>query len=190
MRDLEVPQNERGQLRVFAVNLTPEEVRPLLLPEDPAHPEPISRPKAEAAATLFGTDPLDPMSIELFALSGLDGVELPRYLIDGHGIPQEQITPDRARLAALEGYAMIVLSDVFRTRPARIALGAALTLIGTYGQPATDWTSSLIATTSAAPRSGVTPSPRDVRHAARKRGATVFAIVMTTLVLVLFWLVL
>lgn len=187
--DLDVPEREHGRVRVFAVNMPPEEVQPLIDAWAQDEISAVSRPTAEAAQSLLGCDGLDTGEIELFPVKDLEGVGLTGYLADGHGVPMAQLAPDKTRLDALEGYVLLVLSAAFRSQPASIVPNATVTLVGTYGQPRTDWSSVPMESESAAPFSGAGPSPREIRAQAQRTGATVFAVVIGLITLLVAWLV-
>ena len=130
---LGIPADEHGIIRVFAVNLPPAQVEAMLQDSPPAAPG--ARPEVPAAATLLGWPALDTGHTELFALRDLTGFGLPGYLTEGLGLDEAQIAPDRARLAALDGYVLIVLSRAFRGQAVTLDIPAALTLIGSYREP-------------------------------------------------------
>jgi hypothetical protein len=186
---IDVPARDTGRIYLFALNLTPEEVAPLIEPpENPAF-APVTRPTAAASDTLLGVAGLDAQEMELFPVRDLEGVGLGDYLVDGHGMPETQVAPDRGRLAALDGHVLLVYSEAFRGAAATLSPSADLTHIGTYGRPPTDWNASPIDTASAEPFSGKGTSPREARDAARRTGATIFAVVMGILLLLVLWLV-
>ncbi|MCV6586681.1 MAG: hypothetical protein OIF47_14210 [Marinibacterium sp.] len=187
--DLTVPERETGRVRLFAVNLSDADIAPMIADPDPAHPDPVPHPTAPAAARLLGTDGLDPSGIELFPVKDLDGLGLVDYLADGHGIPRDQLRPDRARLMALEGHVLLMLSAASRDQAMTLAPGADLTLIGTYGRPRTDWTAAPLDSAAAAPFSGARVPPRVARAEATRRGGILVGVVMALIALALIWMV-
>ncbi|WP_299610545.1 hypothetical protein [uncultured Tateyamaria sp.] len=122
---INVPQNERGVIRVFALSMTDDEAR--TLKDDPA--------LIEAA---LGTS-VDAAQVEVFPVSDLEGVGLVGYLAEGNAVPMDQLNPDRAKLDKLGGWVMIVFSLAFRDCETTLSPAASLTLIGTYGETRTDW---------------------------------------------------
>lgn len=138
---LTVVEGERGLVRLFAVNLTPEQVKPMLAaPEGTDVPNPTPRPTDEAAARLLGISEIDAAHCELLPLRDLTGVGLDGYLTEGLGIPDDAISADRARLKALEGYVLLVHTEAFSGRES-LTPGPALTPIALYHKPGTDWRS-------------------------------------------------
>ncbi|MFU8881349.1 MAG: hypothetical protein ACNA7Q_03205, partial [Rhodobacterales bacterium] len=93
-------------------------------------------PETPAASHLLGWPDMDTRHAELFAISDLTGLGLPGYLTEGLGLDDDQIAPDHARLSALAGYVLIVLSRAFNGKEAVIHIPQALTLIGTYREKA------------------------------------------------------
>lgn len=130
---LGIPATERGIVRVFAVNLPEAQVAAMLddglvdgdLP-------PGERRELPAAADLLGWPALDTRHAELFAVKDLTGLGLPTYLTEGLGLEEDQLAPDHARLSALEGYVLIVLSRAFGGQDVTLHVPDALTLISTY----------------------------------------------------------
>ena len=138
---LSIPADESGVIRVFAVNLPEAEVAAMLrntTAQDMAQDQAASGhlPETPAAAHLLGWPDMDTRHAELFPIRDLTGLGLPGYLTEVLGLDEEQIAPDHARLAALEGYVLIVLSRAFAGQPAVIHIPQALTLIGTYREKA------------------------------------------------------
>ena len=129
-----IPAEEHGTVRLFAVNLPEAEVAAMLR-DAPTLGTALTTgelPQVPAAADLLGHPDLDTRHTELFAIRDLTGLGLTGYLTEGLGLQESEIAPDRARLAALEGYVLIVLSRAFGGQAATLDLPPALTLIGTY----------------------------------------------------------
>jgi len=122
---IDIPANEHGALRVFALSMTDETAR--ALKDIPAE-----------LMTALGV-PVDPDHVEIFPLSDLEGVGLAGYLADGHAVPDTELAPDRIKLDKLGGWVMIVYSRAFGGAATTLAPDPALTLIGTYGTPGTNW---------------------------------------------------
>lgn len=127
---LSIPADERRTIRVFAVNLPEPQVAAMLRDTPPTAPGEL--PQVPAAATLLGWPDLDTRHTELFAIRDLTGLGLIGYLTEGLGLEEAEIAPDRPRLAALEGYVLIVLSRAFGGDPVTLDVPPALSLIGTY----------------------------------------------------------
>ncbi|MCB1365782.1 MAG: hypothetical protein KDK02_16830 [Rhodobacteraceae bacterium] len=157
---------EKGIVRLFALDMAPEQARFLREPG--------------AAAQALGLASLEPGQVDIFAVSDLDDLGLEGYLTEGAGIAPDRVAADRARLRALEGWVMVVRSPAFGGRAAQIRPQAGVRLIGVYAEPGTDWTSDgAIETASARPGgAGARPAPREARARSRRAGAAVFAVVM------------
>lgn len=156
--DLQLPLNEHGLIRVFAVNRTAAEL-PLALK---------SQDKAALAAKLLGHDIADG-GAELFPVSDLSGIGLSGYLAEGYTVPDDQLRDARAKLDALEGYVLLVFSTAFEGRPTTLTLGADLTLIGTFGEAQPDMAVRPLESEAAQPYSG---TPSATPPAPPKRRAT------------------
>ena len=127
---LTIPAEEHRTVRLFAVNLPEAQVTAMLRDTPPAPPGEL--PQVPAAATLLDWPALDTRHTELFAIRDLTGLGLTGYLTEGLGLDEAEIAADRPRLAALEGYVLIVLSRAFGGDPVTLDIPPALTLIGTY----------------------------------------------------------
>jgi hypothetical protein len=162
---LVVLANERGVIRLFALNMPPEQARFLAEPG--------------AADQMLGVANLDPDQIDLIAIDDLEELGLTGYLIDGFAISSDQIY--RAKLKAITGYVLLVRSHAFYGQPATLQPAPELTLIATYQEPSTDWSAEPMPTASAKPRI----SPRAGRSEARRIGATLFGVMMLLIGIVL-----
>lgn len=117
MSTLAIPASDRHAVRVFAARLTPEDLK---------------RDKAGLAAELLGDPDLDPAFVELFDLADLSGLGLAGYLAEGLGVPEAVLAADRARLDAVTGPVLILLSRAQHGRAVTLSPDPRLTLVGTY----------------------------------------------------------
>lgn len=127
-KPIQIPPNEQGMIRVFAINRPPADIRVAL----------SRMPKPDLARDLLGDPHLDTASVEIFPVSDLEGVGLTAYLTEGYAVPDAQLTPDKAKLDALEGYVLLLFSESFAGRGVTLEAGPDVTLIGTYGEFAPD----------------------------------------------------
>lgn len=129
---LSIPAEERGVVRVFAVNLPEAQVASMLREAEAPATALGELPEVPAAADLLGWPDLDTRHAELFAVKDLTGLGLTGYLTEGLGLEHDQIAPDHARLSALDGYVLLVMSRAFRGQDVTVHVPDALTLIGSY----------------------------------------------------------
>jgi hypothetical protein len=177
MTTLDIPAHEHGQVRVIAVN------RPIADMARALRDNATSVVIADLLERRFPDD-----TVELFAVADLTGVGLPRYLSDGHAIPDDQIATDGARLSALDGYVLLIRSAAFGGKDDRLTLGPDLTLIGTYGEARPDMSAEPIVSDAAQPYTGV---PNQTPRTPPRGGAGGSLIVLAVIVLVgllLWWL--
>ncbi|WP_428926511.1 hypothetical protein [Marinibacterium sp. SX1] len=168
LQEIELPPGERGRIRVFSLSMSEDEARHLEL------------------GRALGKYPDDPSRVEVFPVSNLDGLGLAGYLVEGCGVPEAQVAPDRARLDALGGHVLLLFSRAYAEGGVTLEPEPALTLIGTYDEdrPAAR-PGPLIETESAKPFTGKPRlSPRDNRAASRRAGAIFFGLVMLLLLVV------
>lgn len=168
-----VPQGERGRIRVFALDMRPEQAEFLREPG--------------AVDQMLGLAGLDPAQIDVIRLRDLEELGLAGYLTEGCGLPGEMIEPDRAMLEALEGYVLVVRSPAFGGKSAVLAPEPGVRLIATYVEPDTDWSAEPIRSDSARPYSAPRQSPREARARARRIGGGLFAVVMLLILLIVWW---
>lgn len=161
---VQIPQDERGVIRVFSLSMTPAEAKRL------------KGDGAAIAAALGASGPVDPAHVEVFPLTDLSGLGLPGYLTEGGAVPSEQIAPDRARLDALEGWAMVVFSLAFGRAQMSLDPIPALTLIGTYGEAPRDLTGD-------GPVEAQTARPEPAPPAKKQRSDAAMSGMVATLVL-------
>ena len=174
----EIPPMERGRLRLFAINKTEAEIRSIL--DEGTY----------GIQKLLGANDLNPDYIEVFRVADLGDMGLDDYLHTGYDIPRAQLDPQAGRLRALEGYVLVVLSLAFRDLHVTLPATPDLTLIGTFGAPAVEWTTSeTITSTSADPYSGPPKASRPVSDAAMSgRVATVALLVIFLITALVVWI--
>ena len=124
----EISAGERGVVRLFAVDLPPEQIEAFAEPDYEANADDPPWPLKDA----LGAEHLDADFIELFPIGDLKGVGLPGYMTEGLGIAEKDVKADRARLEAMGGHVLIVLSAAFGGVEQTIKPRAPLRWIGTY----------------------------------------------------------
>lgn len=179
--NLTVRAHEQGMIRLFALSMTEDEAKPLRA--DPNAPDPA---RSERLAALLGVKDLDPDGVEVFAVADLEDLGLAGYMIEGNGVDARDIDPDRAKLAALDGWVMVVYSKAFAGEEATLRPAPQLTLIATYSEPGTDWSASKpLTSTSAARQATDKKQPSDAAMAGRV--ATIALLVLFALTAVVIW---
>ncbi|TDK43769.1 hypothetical protein [Antarcticimicrobium luteum] len=169
-----VPEGEHGRIRVFALDMRPEQAEFLREPG--------------AADQVLGLAGLDPAQIDVIRIADLEGLGLTGYLTEGCGLTEEQILPDRALLEGLEGYVLVLRSRAFQGAAAVLAPDPEVRLIASYDEPDTDWRAEPVRSASAEPYSAPRSAPRAARARARRIGGGLFAVVMI-LIALLIWAV-
>jgi hypothetical protein len=177
MTTLTIPPHEHGQIRLFAVNRPIDAVAHTLQDND----------KSAVISDLVGFD-VPSGSAELFAVSDLTGVGLPRYLTDGYTVTEAQISADRARLDALEGYVLLLFSSAFDGAETTLRVGPDLTLIGTYGEEQPAMAAPPLTADAAQPYTGVPNLTPTTPPRGRAGGAVILLALIVALGLILWWL--
>lgn len=173
---LTVPKNERGMIRVFAINRPPLEMAAVF----------DKRPKPDVARELLSAPHINTSSTEIFPMSDLAGVGLCAYLTEGYAVEETSLAPDRQKLDALDGYVMLVFSDSFGETETTLDPGPDVTLIGTYAEARADMSVRPIPTDAAAPYSGVPPMPEPQPKS--QSGSLIVVIAVFVLALALWWM--
>jgi hypothetical protein len=167
-----------SKIHLFAVNLPPADLAKILL-----------RPggEAEIMQRLLGQAALDPSMVELFVVKDLAEIGLAGYLADGHGIEDDEIAPHKARLAALDGYALILHQSAFDDPTANLNIGADLTPIAQFSKPKVDWSDAEPLHSEAA-QGSVAPAKKTPSDAAMSgRIAMIALLVLFALTALMVW---
>ncbi|MFD0859823.1 FHA domain-containing protein [Roseovarius aquimarinus] len=178
---IEIKATETGVVRVFSVDIPADRIGGFTARNG-------SWPLREA----LGAEALDPAHVEVFDAADLAGVGLAGYLAEGHAIPDDQIEPMRARLAAQEGVLMVVTSRAFQGTAQTLRPRAPLSLVGTFFEPQDPVTFGALPDASArvpeaapdAPPARKAPSDA----AMSGRVATIVLLVLALLVALMVWI--
>ncbi len=172
MRTIDIPRNEHGQVRVFSVSL----------PDGAA--ETLENPGS--LSTMLGAE-VDPKGVEVIRISDLDQLGLLGYLREGVDVQSEALDRDAAKLAALEGWVMLVYSTAFRGEAAVLNPALQLTLIGTYGRTKSAPPESPLTSEAAAPYTGHAQTTPPNPAGGRGAGAMVVDGLIALGALILWW---
>ena len=184
MQQINIRAHERGVIRLFALSLSETEAKALRSKDpgsDTLDPEAVALQK-EA----LGVTELDGTCVEVFPVADLEELGLAGYMIEGNGVDPDEIEPDRVKLAALDGWIMIVYSRAFRGKATVLRPAQALTLVATYNDPATEWTSETAIETASAKTSPVKSPPSD--GAMMGRVAMIALLVLFALTGLIVWI--
>ena len=167
-----IPANERGILRLFALNMPAEQARFLSEPG--------------AAAQMLGLPgfDLDPDQVQVITLGDLDQMGLAGYLTQGFDVPADQI--DQPALQALKGHVLLLRSRAFRDHPANLTPAPQLALVGEYTEPQANWHPAPISDDTARQSTARRTPPRTARSQARRIGSALFVVMMTLIALVMY----
>jgi len=145
---LHVPADARETVWVFALDL----------------PAPDAEAFVEGGAadnwplkSMLGATDLRARHIESFEVSDLVGVGLPGYLVDGLGIDEQHIKPDREALKAEDRHIVILHADAFDGIEQTLTPRLPLRHLGTYAQVQTE--QRLVPLPGAKPEPVVPPTP-------------------------------
>ncbi|ABG32919.1 hypothetical protein CEP88_06695 [Roseobacter denitrificans] len=145
MTTLSIPALESGVIRVFALSMSDQDAKAL---RDGAG----SDNAASALNAALGARALNLQHVEVFTVADLSEMSLAEYLQEGAGALPSALEQDRSKLAALDGWVMVVYSSAFGGVAQKITPAPELTLIASYPQEGTNWTGGVdLRTPSAAP---------------------------------------
>lgn len=171
----EIKENEHGVVRLFTVDLPEAEL------DDFADDSDVPSALQEA----LGVDRLNMDFVELFPVSTLEGVGLAGYMIDGLGVAEAEVTEDRARLEAVKGPVLIVLSSAFGGHAATLTPKPPLRWVGTYTEDRAPVSFKPLPSDSAKGNMGGKPPPSDAAMSGRV--ASIALLVLFLLVAVVVW---
>ena len=169
-----IKPTEHGVVRVFAVDLTPEEIKPFNRRNG-------SWPLQQA----LGADTLDPDHLELFPVEDLDELGLARYLEEGHGIDADEISEMRQRLGGLSGHVLIVKSRAFGGTAQTLEPRAPLRLIASFNEDRAPVSFDPLPAEGARGTTGGKPPPSPAAMSGRV--ASIALLVLFLLVAVVVW---
>ncbi len=172
MNDLTVAPQEHGVIRLFALDMRPEEAKFLREPG--------------AADQVLGVDGLDPDQIDIFPVSDLEDLGLYGYLYEGGGVSDDQL--DRSMLESIDGWVLVVRSAAFGGRAAQLNPDPRLHLLGLFTEEAANWTGGAIETESAKPFSA--PQAPIDNDATRRVGSALMAVLALLVIGGALWLIL
>ncbi len=171
---IEIPATEHGVLRLFALDMRPEQAA--FLRDEPG-----------ALAQILGVADLDMAQADLFAVSDLEEMGVIGYLHDGCGVTLADLEPDRDRLQALEGQMLLLRSRAFGGTDTRLTPASQVSLVATYSEAAAKWSAAQLTADTAKPErpNAARLSPRQARADARRIGFIFFAVVMSLILMAL-----
>ncbi len=169
-----IKNTEHGVVRVFDVDLTPEEIKPF-----------NRRNGIWPLQQALGADTLDPDHIELFPVEDLDELGLARYLEEGHGIDADEIAEMRQRLDGLSGHVLIVKSRAFGGTAQTLEPRAPLRLIASFNEDRAPVSFDPLPSEGARGTTGGKPPPSPAAMSGRV--ASIALLVLFLLVAVVVW---
>lgn len=122
---IEVPAQETGVVRLFAVDLPPEDI------EDFADFEREGWPLISA----LGIFDLNPSYVEIFPVKQLEDMGLSGYLTEAYNISPEDLKDDRTVLNNIRGHVALISSPAFRGKAQTLRLHHPLRWLGTWSEP-------------------------------------------------------
>ena len=167
---IEIPPNERGRLRLFAL-------------DDELSMEITHSGVLDHLYLALGTDPLHDLDVQIVQLRSIEDMGLPAFLQDAYDIDPAEIAPFINILNALTGTVTLLRSGAFNGHALQLTPTEQARLIATFNEPQSDWTAKPMPTPSLS-----RTSPRAARSRARRIGLSLFAVMMTLILLLVLWL--
>lgn len=168
---IHIPTGEHGMIRVFDLDMHPEQARFLREPG--------------ALAQVLGIDEINLDQIEVFPVTDLEDLGVVGYLNEGCGVPADKLAADRERLMALTGHVLLIRSRAFGGAETRLTPANQISFIGAYGEDHDQRVGPPIQSDSAKLYSAPSPSPRAGRSKSRRIGASLFTVVILLLLVLL-----
>ncbi len=171
---INIPNGSPDAVLVFSLDMRAEHMRFL-------------RDEPEALAQVLGLEghepPIDMTHAEIFDVADLEDLGLLGYLSEGLGIHETSLSENGLILDNLRGPVLLLRTRAFGGQSTTLTPSKPLTLIAQLGEYKTNWSDPSM-TQNAPPQP---QSPRAARNRARRIGATLFAVVMT-LIFLLVWI--
>lgn len=172
---IEIPKGARSEVLIFALDMPPEQAKFL-------------RDEDGALAQVLGIEHLDRDQVEIFPTADLEDLGLLGYLREGLGVSEKDLSEHGMALDGLSGWVLVLRARAFDGAETRLTPATPLRLIARLGEVKTDWTAPGVIP-SAAAQPTLRTSPRAARNRARRIGATLFAVVMLLIALLIWALV-
>ncbi|MFT6675479.1 MAG: hypothetical protein ACJAVM_001671 [Sulfitobacter sp.] len=171
MPAIHIPNSEYGVVRIFALSLSDEGAAALS--------------DAKALEAALGAD-VDQKGVEIIRVADLGDLGLIGYLRDGVDLKDQALHRDGVKLAALQGWVMVLYSTAFEGAETTLTPAPELTLIGTYSREKPAPTDDILISDAAVPYSGharINP-PVAPRGAA---GGSLVVVGLAVLALLILW---
>jgi len=170
-----IKDNEHGVVRLFTVDLPESELDDFA--DDSDGPS--------ALQEALGVDRLNMDFVELFPVNTLEGVGLAGYMVDGLGVSPTDGEEDRARLEAIRGNVLVVLSGAFGGQAQTLTPKSPLRWVGTYTEERAPVNFKPLPSESAKGSTGGKTPPSDAAMSGRV--ASIALLVLFALVAVVVW---
>ena len=174
MNRIDIPTGEIGTTRVFSLSMPPAQARAL-------------RKSSEAQFAILGSNALNAEGLEVFPLTDLGDIGLIGYLREGTDAVEVDLKRDSAKLAALDGWVMLVHSLAFGGAGGKIDPDPALTLIGTYAQAPMPTTHVEVTSEAAQPYTGGADIVMPKAPNRQARGSIVVVALLAIAALIFWW---
>lgn len=171
-----IPKHEDRLIRVFALNTNVQATHTALQ----------TQTEAQFVSNLLD-HPVGAGGFDLVQLSALEGCGFANYLTEGWDVPAENLMDTRARLDALEGYALLLFTSAFEVRDVTLTIGPDLTLIGTYAEAPVDMRFSALDSEAAQPYTGTPPKTPASTPSKRHAGGSLVVVALFVLAGLIAW---
>ncbi|MRU15336.1 hypothetical protein FDP25_07840 [Roseovarius sp. A21] len=177
----EIKAHEHGIVRLFTLDTDADGPAMSTEPDWGADTDDPPWPLRDALGVTY----LDSDFIELFDVADLEGVGLPQYMIDGLGVSEADVEEDRARLEAISGKILVVVSSAFGGFAGTLTPKSPLRWIGTYTEDRAPVSFKPLPSEGAKGATGDKAPPSDAAMSGRV--ASIALLVLFALVAVVVW---
>jgi hypothetical protein len=173
MKDLQIPAHEQGTTRLFTLSIGLDAARA------------VKTDTAKQAA-LLGVEHVNAAGVEVFGVADLGDLGLAGYLRDGIDAQENDLARDRAKLAALDGWVMLLHSSALNGESTLLRLKPELTLVGTYARHSEDKTPVKIVSEAAQPYTG-TPDITPAKAPNTNKAGSLAVLGLVLMAVILLW---
>ncbi len=134
----------------------------------------------------MGVEHVNAAGVEVFGVADLGDLGLAGYLRDGIDAQEVDLTRDRAKLAALDGWVMLLHSSALEGESTVLRLQPELTLIGTYSPHMMDKMPVEITSEAAQPYTGA-PNITPPKAPNASKGGSLVVLGLAVMAALLLW---
>lgn len=125
MTTMHINGSDTATVRLFALDLSPEDVEPFVTE---------AGPDAWPLRAALGAEALRADFVDTVRIEDLGEMTLSAYLTEAHGVPRDALSDMRGRIDALDGHVVILPAQAFGGVSQDLRVADPLRWVGTFGE--------------------------------------------------------